>query len=160
MISTLPGSLFHTFWRAAAQSKWWISGAKHSPPFLHSDGPVGQTPRFQHFTLHLECFAWILPQFWLLFMCCRFRRVRSTLELFINSLNLVSHRQKYSKHFENVEILGILKMRIFMISDDFQASWAWFSIISARSCAKQMMDKWCAALSCISLVRRPRRAKT
>ena len=48
-----------------------------------------------------------------LVMCCRFRRVRSSLELFRNSLNLVSHRQKYSKHFENVEILGYPKNQNF-----------------------------------------------
>ena len=71
-------------------------------------------------------------------MCCRFRRVRSSLELFRNSLNLVSHRQKYSKHFENVEILGILKIRILIISDDLQASRESFSHILARSCAAQL----------------------
>ena len=65
--------------------------------FLYSDGPKGQKSRFQHFTLHLQGFPWILFQFWLLPVCCRFHRFRLSLELFRNILNLTSRRQKYSK---------------------------------------------------------------
>ena len=75
-----------------------------------------------------------------LFTCYIFRPVTLSFELFRNSLNFVSHRQTYSK--EKCWNFGYPKNRNFHDFWWFLGFLGVFFIISAHSCAKQMIDKW------------------
>ena len=82
------------------------------------------------------------------------------MNIHMNILSGGLHEDMKSFKLNVTYFLGAQKCKFLMISGDLRASPASFSAISARSSAKQMINKWCEALSSISHVLGSRRAKS